>query len=443
MLPALDAPVPLAPRADSCPPIDPARYALPAYDERAVDAPLPPIIDPTERVLAPVYERIASLLRGRSGEPIRIGIYGDSNMTQDGISGGFRRMLQEKLGDAGHGYVALGRAWPWYRHLDVKHGAQWRDWKAYSTSVQPAPDTFYGFANVAFDSVRAGALTYVETADADAPVGRAVGRFDAYFLRRPHGGAFTVRIDGKDVRTVSTVAVGAEAGFESFDVPDGPHRFELIANDRDPVRVFGVAMERAVPGVVVDSLGTGALNYEQMTRVDRNTRRAMLERRKYDLVFFLLGSNVYAANEQASTDYIRRVIEAHREARPGLPVVILSPTDIAASMDAKRSDRRITALVSQLRRGAAATGSAYWDFWSAMGGNLSIVRLRKQNGLASSDLVHLTRRSGIMLGERLAHALLRDFGRYVAAHPEAGCESLERAASTGPKWEAPDSVGPG
>ena len=216
-----------------------------------------------------------------------------------------RRVLQAKLGDSGHGYVALGRAWPWYLHMDVKHGAHWADWKAYSTSVQPAPDTFYGFANVAFDSARSGAITYVETAGPDAPVGQAVGRFETYFLKRPRGGTFTVRIDGVEVRSVSANAPRAIAGFESFAVPDGPHRFELVATSDEPVRVFGVSLERPRPGVVVNSLGTGALNYEQMTRVDRATRRAMLEERKYDLVLFLLGSNVYAPSERVLTGWIR------------------------------------------------------------------------------------------------------------------------------------------
>jgi hypothetical protein len=428
-LPATAHPVPESePPIDACPSLDPARYELPPYDESAIDAPLPLLVDPSDQVMAKFHERVAALLRGRTTEPVRIGIYGDSNMTQDGISGGMRRMLQKKLGDSGHGYVALGRAWPWYLHMDVKHGAHWPDWKAYSTSVQPAPDTYYGFANVAFDSARRGAMTYAETADPDAPVGRAVGRFEAYFLKRPRGGSFIVRIDGVDTRTVSATAPRPVAGFERFEVPDGPHRFELIATSDDPVRVFGVSMERTLPGVVVDSLGTGALNYEQMTRVERSSRRAMLEERRYDLVMFLLGSNVYAPNERVSTDWIRNVIDAHREARPGLPVVLLSPTDIAPAMDAKRSDPRIRALVPQLRRSAEATGAAYWDFWSAMGGDLSIVRLRKQIGLASSDLIHLTRKSGRMMGERLAHALMRDFARYVSAHPKAGCEARPQPA---------------
>ena len=432
--PAQHAPVTAGPPSEdeppalACPALDPARYELPPYDESAIDAPLPAIEDPSDRVLAPFHERLASLLRGHATEPIRIGIYGDSNMTQDGISGGMRRILQTKLGDSGHGYVALGRAWPWYLHMDVKHGARWADWKAYSTSVQPAPDAFYGFANVAFDSARRGAMTYAETADPDAPVGGAVGKFEAYFLKRPRGGTFTVRIDGVDVGAVSATAPRPVAGFESFEVPDGAHRFELVVTSDDPVRVFGVSMERTVPGIVVDSLGTGALNYEQMTRVDRITRRAMLEERKYDLVMFLLGSNIFAPSERVLTSWIRNVIDAHREARAGLPVLLLSPTDIAASMDAARSDPRIRSLVPQLRRSAAATGAAYWDFWSAMGGDLSIVRLRRQTGLASSDLIHLTRKSGRMMGERLAHALMRDFARYVAAHPAAGCEGLLRAA---------------
>jgi hypothetical protein len=424
----VDPPVAGAPGAQEpppaevrCPAIDPASYELAPFEDEVFVAPLPPIVDPTGRVMAPFHERVASLLRGHASEPIRIGIYGDSNMTQDGISGGMRRMLQAKLGDAGHGYVALGRAWPWYLHLDVKHGATYRKWKPYSTSVQPAPDAYYGFANMAFDSAQTDAMTYVETADQDAPVGHAVSRFDTYFLKRPAGGTFRVAIDGEPVRVVSTASPSVAAGFESFDVPDGPHRLELVVEKGDPVRVFGVTMERSQPGIVVDSLGTGALNYEQMTRVDGPTRRAMLERRKYDLVMFLLGSNVYPGSEETLTRWIRKAVDAHRQAVPGLPIVILSPTDIAESMDAKTSMPRIMWLAHHLGPSAAAAGAAYWDFWGAMGGNLSIVRLRKMRGMASSDLIHMTRLSGSLMGQRIAHALMVDFKAYVTEHPEAGC----------------------
>ncbi|MFO0675908.1 MAG: hypothetical protein U0169_05200 [Polyangiaceae bacterium] len=416
------ASAPSTARADgTCPVLDASTFELPPLDTSAIDAPVPPIVDPTDKVMASFHEKLAALVRGRRKEPIRIALYGDSNMTQDGISGGVRRTLQAKYGDAGHGFVALGRAWPWYLHMDVLHDAEHGRWKAYSTSVQPAPDAYYGFANMAFETKKKGARTWVSTEDG-APVGAKVSRFDTYFLKGPNRGSFDVRIDGRPVRTVSTRATANEAGFEAFDVPDGAHKFELFAGGDESIRVFGVTLERGTPGVVVDSLGTGALNYEQMTRVEAKTRRAMLERRKYDLVFFHIGSNIFAPGEAVSTSWIKKVVDAHREARPGLPVVILSPSDIVSDKTSKKSDPRIKALVGELRRGAEATGSAYWDFWSAMGGEQSMLALRKK-GLASTDLIHFVRKSGIMMGDRIAHALVADLARYVAAHPRAGCEA--------------------
>ena len=428
-------PPPVPETRPRCEALDASTYELPALDDTIFAAPIPPVVDPTGRVMAPLYERIAARIRGRGGDPIRVGIYGDSNMTQDGISGGLRRTLQAKLGDAGHGYVALGRAWPWYLHMDVSHGATYSDWTAYSTSVVHTRDGYYGFANMAFDSDHAGARTYVRTADESAPVGRAVSHFDAYFLKQPAGGSFKVAIDGYEARVVSTASSKATAAFERFDVPDGAHNFEITVRGTGTVRVFGLTLERDEPGVVVDSLGTGALNYEQMTHVDAETRRAMLAHRKYDLVMFLLGSNVYAPSTKVLRGWVRSAVDAQRAAVPGVPVLILSPSDIAESMDAPASLPRIVWLVEQLRVAAVAEGAAYWDFWSAMGGDRSIVKLRRGKGLVARDLVHLTRVSGLMLGERLAHGLMNDFAGYLAAHPEAGCSPRSSPPLAGPSTE--------
>ena len=44
-----------------------------------------------------------------------------------------------------------------------------------------------------------------------------------------------------------------QGGYATYDVEDGPHRFEVRARGGGPVRLFGVVVERDRPGVVVES----------------------------------------------------------------------------------------------------------------------------------------------------------------------------------------------
>ncbi len=399
-----------------CGSLDKEKYALPAYDTSKWDAPLPPIVD-EENAMAPFYERVAELVRGKATDHVRIGVYGDSNMTMDYITGALRRMLQAKFGDAGHGYVALAMPWPWYRHQDVHHELTDK-WREIASSTNGISDAQYGFANIAAESAEPGNWARVATADEKAPIGTKVEKIDIYFMKRPSGGDFTIKIDGKADHDVSTAADDIEAGFEHLDLADGPHKIECVVKGNGKVRLFGASMERGTPSITVDSLGTGALNYEQMARVKDQTRVPQIAHRKYDLVVFLLGTNLFAPAYHER--WMTSVFESFHKAIPNLPLLVLSPPDIELHSTDTESDPRIVKLSLQLKGIAGRHHAAFWDFRAAMGGNMSMIRFAKM-GLAQWDLVHLKATGGANMGERFGHALFKGFDAYLSKHPDAGC----------------------
>ena len=228
-------------------PVEPACTAvtveLPELISSSIDVEVPPIVDP-DGAMKRFYERAARILRGTAKDHVRIGVFGDSNMTMDWITGEIRRTLQQKHGDGGHGYVALGRPWNWYRHMDVKSGHLELDWKAFAVSTRPARDGAYGFAGIAARSERAGAVTWVATADDASPIGTRVSRMGVYYLKKPGAGAFEIRVDGEKKAAISTDSPSFEAGFHELDVPDAPHKLELASTTRTPVTLFGATKIR-------------------------------------------------------------------------------------------------------------------------------------------------------------------------------------------------------
>jgi len=183
-----------APSAPACAPLDPelpALLSVPELDR----APLPPIVDGDR--LAPFYERLAKTLRGAARDHLRIGFYSDSNGCQDFLAGEMRRWLQTRWGDAGHGYLALGKPWDWYVHRDVRHGVDRSLWTSYVVSSRPAPDPYYGHGMIAADSAIRGAITWFQTAPETALVGKTISRVEISYLQRPNGGAFDVVVDGE------------------------------------------------------------------------------------------------------------------------------------------------------------------------------------------------------------------------------------------------------
>src|SRR5258706_15740016 len=88
--------------ADTCGPL---KVAVPAkFDlHTKFDVAVPELVDFGDSSLDPFFEQLARVARGTPGAIVRIGAYGDSNWTNDRVSGEIRRRLQAAFGDAGHG----------------------------------------------------------------------------------------------------------------------------------------------------------------------------------------------------------------------------------------------------------------------------------------------------------------------------------------------------
>ncbi len=412
-----------SPPAATCPPLDKAKVAPFEIDKKLLKVDVPPIIDEKES-LAPFYERIAELARGTAKRPVRIAMYGDSNLTADQLTGHQRRLLQARFGDAGHGYVALARPWAWYMHQDVHHHGNWgTPWKQIAVTTDPVNDKQYGMNNFAAESRMAGAAVWVSTMkpEEDAKVGKAVSRFDVHFLKQKKGGSFDVLLDGNLVKTVSTKAEGFEAGFETVETSDGHHELKCVAKGDGAVRLFGATLERDPapnnPGIIVDSLGAGSLNFQRIMMVDPPVRRAQLARRNYDLVIIWLGMNSMWL--YPNRQWIADVIGEMRAALPNVPVLITTPPDSVPEGE-KKSDPRIKQLEKQLQEVAAEQGVGFWSMRKAMGGDESFFFFMSHR-LASPDRHHLLKDGCELMGERMLAALWTDMGTYLEKHADAGC----------------------
>lgn len=421
--PRLTSPEAAAPATrppDTCGTLEVAVPEVPADD-----LPVPDLVD--ARHLASFYERAAAVIRGRAKDHVRIAVYGDSNLTMDFLTGQMRRTLQQTYGDAGHGYVALTRPWSHYQHMDVRHDAG-SGWRSIACSTDPVMDRLYGIACIAAESMSLRARTWVETATSDAPIGQRASHFDFFFLRGPGRGAVTVEADGRVVATPAGEAPETGLGHAHFELPDGPHRVEVVATDaKRRARVFGLALERrGRPSFVVDAFGVGSLNTESQARADAALNRAMLRARRYDLVVFATGANdVFTLD--VTPGHLAELIANHRRVLPDAPILILTPADRGKD----KPLRQTLDAIEQRKAIAREHDAALWDLFTAMGGAGSM-RAFYRRGLAMADHIHFNREGGTYMGLRFTHALWRGLRGYVDAHPRAGC---------GPKAERAHVVG--
>src|SRR5262245_47365646 len=98
------------------------------------------------RALDHFFEALRSVEARRAGAVVRIAHYGASPTTADLITGDARKLLQNRFGDAGHGFCLLGKPWAWYGHSGVDLSGS--GWAVDPASMSKIKDGFYGLGGV-------------------------------------------------------------------------------------------------------------------------------------------------------------------------------------------------------------------------------------------------------------------------------------------------------
>ncbi len=356
----------------------------------------------------------AALRRAASGRgQAHLVFYGASHVASDTFTGPLRQMLQDEFGDAGHGFVLPARPWRSYRHADVNIDGTLTWWGDWVGKRGGRTDGLYGLAGVSIASESPEDYASVATT-VDNPHGRRVSRFEIHYLEQPGGGSMDVRIDDRLVRRIATAGLVPAARHVVFRVEDAGHRLEIRPVGDGEVRLFGVVMERDVPGVVLDTLGINGHRAEYQLQWNEAIQREMLALRRPDLVVLAYGTNECGDDDVPIADYeaaLEAVVTRIRQAVPQASCLLIGPSDRPMRAGRRWVERpRQAEVVAVQRRVAARHGCAFFDLVAFMGGPLSMVRwVEHDPPMAARDHVHLTARGYRRLAEVLHDALLEGY----------------------------------
>ena len=419
-----------------------------AADSEAEALPQPLNLSDPDRALDPFYEALAA------GGRVLVTEYGDSHTAGDRLTGRIRHVFQEKFGDAGRGFLLTGRpAIKWYEQTDAHYGTD-GEWKADQGGKKDTHEP-YGLAGVRSYAEKQSAEAWIQTCD-DCEAGTAAARFEIYFLRQKDGGVLEARVDDGDWQRIHT-ALGADQGedpmpdYAVIEVPDGPHKLTLRPRGAKEVDVFGIASERAQPGVEVDALGIVGLQMSHLWSWDWNVITPQLAHRAPNLVILQYGTNEAdqgdALDIQRFEDRYVELIGRVRAAVPDAGILIVGPPDMAKrelgkkeceklakdlekrAAKARRRHKEFTdtlppgcdwvtppklmEVIDAERRVAARTGVAFFDTFAAMGGAGVISSYITQDPpLAYQDHVHFTGKGYVVWADLLLEDLMRGYAAW-------------------------------
>lgn len=377
------------------------------------------LIDDPARALDHFYAALANTEAKKSGAITRITHYGDSPITNDGITGTARRLLQEKFGDAGHGFILVDRPWEWYGHQSITFTSS-GGWADDSLMNPMTKDGMFGLGGVTFHAAAGKSARFAPATSGDT--GKNLSRADIYYLAQPGGGQFTVSINGESSETVSTNAEVSKSAFREIKAArSGANTFE-IKTVSGGVRMFGAVLENDGPGVVYDSLGVNGAFAGVLARVMNEQHWAeQLQHRQPDLLILNYGTNEseYASDDQMARyeKDLREVVRRVRAALPAVSILIVSPMDRGKHAAGGRviTLDSIPKIVEMQHRVALEAGCGFLNLFTAMGGEGTMARWHEgRHHLVGGDLTHPTGDGAITVGVLIYNAIVEGYADYRA-----------------------------
>jgi len=346
----------------------------------------------------------------------RIVHYGDSPITNDGITGTVRELLQKRFGDSGHGFILVDRPWDWYGHQSIEFQTG-GGWSSASLMAPKSSDGQLGLGGVVSSAYGPGKWAQYRPSSIGS-TGKKFSRMDVYYLDKPGGGRFTVSANGRE-EVVSTDSTEQKPAFYQLSAAEGVSSFQLRTIEGD-VSLYGVVLENDDPGVVYDSLGVnGAFAGLLATTMNGPHWTEQLQHRNPNLVILNYGTNEseYASDDQMQRydRELREVVNRVRRALPGASILIVSPMDRGKRVPGGRvvTMPAIPKIVDMQRRVAVETHCAFLNLFAAMGGDGTMARWHEgKKHLVGGDLTHPTAEGAQTVGNLIYMALMEDYDNF-------------------------------
>jgi lysophospholipase L1-like esterase len=363
----------------------------------------------------------AALIRSESKQPgaiTRVTHYGDSPITNDGITGTTRQLLQERFGDSGHGFILIDRPWDWYGHQAITFNSS-GNWSNSSLMTPLTRDGQFGLGGVASFSNGPGRSARFTPASSGS-TGQKFSHLEVYYLEQPDGGQFSVTANDESSETVSTAGAQTKSAFFRITSQDPVAKSFSIKTLNGEVRLFGAVLENDDPGVVYDSLGVnGAFAGLLATAMNEQHWIEQLVHRRSDLVVLNYGTNEsqYASDDQMQRydKELREVVRRVRTALPTSSILIVSPMDRGKRVAGGRviTHPAIPKIVEMQRKVAKETHCAFLDLFAAMGGEGTMARWHEgRKHLVGGDLTHPNAEGSQTVGTLIYTALMENYNNY-------------------------------
>lgn len=345
-------------------------------------------------------------LENAMDKPFRIMHYGDSQIEEDRISSVLRDSLQTRFGGGGPGLLPVREKYYTYSISE-------------SSTVEPRRYMIYGTADMRGGNSRYGIMgqrfhfdTTVTSTFSAVKSNLGPSRYFNKATLLSSGGAIYVSCKGQSQK----LPASEEVRHVRFQLPDSTTRVSITHSGSHDV--YGIMLDND-RGVSLDNIPMRGCSGTIFTGISSAQLRDYFTKENVRLIILQYGGNVvpYTKTEKSISQYktsIEKQIAHIKKEAPGTMILFIGPSDMSTNIQGKmQTYKQLPMIVDSLKAAVLNSGAAFWDMYSAMGGEGSMVKWVKSNPpLAGSDYVHFTPKGAQEMGGILYESLMLYYDYY-------------------------------
>lgn len=327
--------------------------------------------------------------------------FGDSHIQSEIPTNETRIHLQKKYGNGGRGIVFPYSTAKTYSsiHYSTKHVGNWVYAKS-NKLTKEIPKGLMGLSSKTLDSSASFTITF----NAKTPYNHLL--LNLFCETDSLSYDVIVETDG-NATPIDVYKNNQNTGFVSFTIPSISNAITFkclkTANNQKQFIIHGFEiLNPDNKGIVYYSSGVGGAKFNSLLNLENFNKQ--LKVISPDLVILDFGTNDFLFSDtikETLEEDIKNVISSIRKTSPLISILLCTTQDLYY----KQKNLNATLSYSELiKKIAKETEVAYWDWFSISGGK-GALKLWQNQGLAKSDLIHLTNAGYRIKGKLLFEAI--------------------------------------
>ncbi len=339
---------------------------------------------------------------------IRIGYFGDSMVEGDLVTQDIRRMLQDKFGGSGVGFVPITSIVAGFRQTIIHSFTS--DWDDVSFK---SDNRIAGHLFISGHSFFSGGNSVVSYRAVNQPHLDHFNKVSVLYgmpqSGEPASASLLVNGITYPIHAVEPV------NMLNIDLNNGQ---ELkLGNSSTAIPLYGAAFETD-SGIVVDNFSFRGISGIELDYFSPDYLKKLQEIRPYDLLIFHYGPNLlFKPNLTDFSWYIKKMqptLQKIKNAFPGTSLLVISTADKGFRYNGEwHTAKGVRPLIDAQYGMSSANGIDFFNLYNAMGGEDAIVRwVNSDTALANKDYTHANFRGARKFAEYIFNAIMKAYREY-------------------------------